>query len=171
MHTACTPQHAAGRPHNCPQRSAQQAAPTAHSALPTPAPGIRQGAKHPPLHISFRQAAGTTAVCSSVTAVNATCMPPHHHMNSSEESGGGQPASGLADTHPNVLLRHCGVQPFYIPRSNPNGYAVTMFCIKPGTVRTIQVKQFNGRDWEASYAATGISCLSESAPPIDRGTS
>lgn len=64
-------------------------------------------------------------------------------------------------TAKHMFCRVCGVQPFYVPRSNPDGYAITIYCIRPGTYRTVQVKQFNGRDWEGSYAATNIKCLSQ----------
>lgn len=55
----------------------------------------------------------------------------------------------------------CGVQAFYHPRSNPDGVAVTVACIHPGTVASVTTKPFDGRDWEAAYLASGIA---ESAP-------
>lgn len=64
----------------------------------------------------------------------------------------------------------CGITSFYVPRSNPDGIAVTIACIDPGTVESVEVKQFDGRNWEASAAATGIAACSvvaaEAAPEV-----
>lgn len=46
------------------------------------------------------------------------------------------------------FCRHCGVKPFYVPRSNPDGYSVNLRCIAPGTLETVWVDAFDGRDWE-----------------------
>lgn len=54
----------------------------------------------------------------------------------------------------------CGVQSFYRPRSNPDGVAVTIHCLDPGTVQEVRVKTFDGQQWEKSYAATGIASCS-----------
>ena len=47
----------------------------------------------------------------------------------------------------------CGVQSFYTPRSNPDGKAVTVYCLDPGTVLSTTVTIFDGRNWEASMEA------------------
>lgn len=57
--------------------------------------------------------------------------------------------------------RLCGVQSFYIPRSNPDGYGVTIYCIDPGTVHSVDVKTFDGANWEESFKSSGISKLSK----------
>ena len=51
----------------------------------------------------------------------------------------------------------CGICSFYIPRSNPDGYGVTVHCVDPGTMEHVEVTQFDGRNWEKEYAATGIA--------------
>jgi hypothetical protein len=43
----------------------------------------------------------------------------------------------------------CGVKSFYIPRSNPDGYSVNARCLDPGTVTSMTVDKFDGRNWEA----------------------
>lgn len=60
-----------------------------------------------------------------------------------------------------VNNRVCGVQSFYIPRSNPDGYGVTIYCIDPGTVKSVEVKTFDGAHWEESFASSKISMLSK----------
>lgn len=64
-------------------------------------------------------------------------------------------------TAKHLFCRVCGVQCFYVPRSNPDGYAVTVNCIDPGTLKSVTVKSYNGQDWEGSYAATGIQQCSK----------
>jgi hypothetical protein len=41
----------------------------------------------------------------------------------------------------------CGVKPFYIPRSNPDGIDVNINCLdtKP---RSVSVNEFDGQNWE-----------------------
>ena len=55
----------------------------------------------------------------------------------------------------------CGVQAFYVPRSNPDGVAVTVACVAPGSVRTLTVRAYDGTNWEAAHAASGIAAQSE----------
>ena len=51
----------------------------------------------------------------------------------------------------------CGIKPFYIPRSNPDGYDVNVRCldpIPPGVV----IEPFDGRNWEVGGPAlAGLS--------------
>lgn len=52
----------------------------------------------------------------------------------------------------------CGVCAFYRPRSNPEGVAVTLWCVRPGTLRSVEVRRFGGcADGEGAYAETGIA--------------
>ncbi|GAB6030052.1 hypothetical protein CHUAL_005735 [Chamberlinius hualienensis] len=44
----------------------------------------------------------------------------------------------------------CGVQSFYIPRSNPDGVGVMPHCLDEGTVKKLEIEQFDGRNWESS---------------------
>ncbi|KAJ8598164.1 hypothetical protein CTAYLR_007384 [Chrysophaeum taylorii] len=54
----------------------------------------------------------------------------------------------------------CGISPFYSPRSNPDGYAVTVHCIERGTITSLSVKQFDGVNWEAFIDKSGIRVFS-----------
>ncbi|XP_041052628.1 centromere protein V, partial [Carcharodon carcharias] len=49
-----------------------------------------------------------------------------------------------------TFCKICGVQSFYTPRSHPNGYVVMAYCLDEGTVNSVTVEQFNGKDWEKS---------------------
>jgi hypothetical protein len=52
----------------------------------------------------------------------------------------------------------CGIKSFYVPRSNPDGYSVNVRCLDPGTVQSMDVKPFDGQNWEANGA--GLADLS-----------
>ena len=48
---------------------------------------------------------------------------------------------------------HCGVKPFYVPRSHPDGIDVNVRCLDPGTVAAVRVTPFDDNDREAATAA------------------
>jgi hypothetical protein len=54
--------------------------------------------------------------------------------------------SGVAK---HFFCRHCGIKPFYIPRSNPDGVDVNLNCLdsKPPNARVVP---FDGENWEAN---------------------
>lgn len=60
-----------------------------------------------------------------------------------------------------LFCKRCGVQAFYIPRSNPDGYAVTVMCIDPSTVDSVTIETFDGKNWEAFYAQSDIAKFSK----------
>ena len=43
---------------------------------------------------------------------------------------------------------HCGVKSFYVPRSHPEGISVNVRCIDPGTIGSVNIAPFDGRNWE-----------------------
>jgi len=49
-----------------------------------------------------------------------------------------------------MFCKICGVQSFYQPRSNPDGYGVMPHCLDAGTVGSVTVEKFNGTNWEQS---------------------
>lgn len=42
----------------------------------------------------------------------------------------------------------CGVKSFYVPRSHPEGISVNARCIDGGSIESMVITAFNGRDWE-----------------------
>lgn len=46
----------------------------------------------------------------------------------------------------------CGVKPFYVPRSNPDGIAVNIYCLDPAPV-SVRIEPFDGINWEANAAS------------------
>ncbi|XP_064607412.1 centromere protein V-like [Liolophura sinensis] len=51
-----------------------------------------------------------------------------------------------------MFCKTCGIQSFYRPRSNPDGYGVMPHCLVPGTVDKTEYESFDGREWESSMA-------------------
>uniref|UniRef100_A0A8C0UT36 Centromere protein V n=1 Tax=Cyanistes caeruleus TaxID=156563 RepID=A0A8C0UT36_CYACU len=47
-----------------------------------------------------------------------------------------------------TFCKTCGVQSFYTPRSNPDGYGIAPHCLDDGTVQTIITEDINGKEWE-----------------------
>lgn len=61
------------------------------------------------------------------------------------------------------LARHyfcstCGVKPFYVPRSNPDGYSINFRCVDPSTFAEVRFEDFDGLNWEEN--AGSLSHLS-----------
>jgi centromere protein V len=44
----------------------------------------------------------------------------------------------------------CGIKSFYVPRSHPDGYSVNVRCLDEGTVESLTVVPFDGKNWEAA---------------------
>lgn len=59
-----------------------------------------------------------------------------------------------------TACRICGVSPFYVPRSNPDGYGVNLWCCDQSTFSSIKVHTFEGADWERAYAKRDYARLS-----------
>ena len=61
-----------------------------------------------------------------------------------------------------IFCKHCGVQSFYRPRSNPDGVGITFTCIDDYQIRPHRFDFFNGEKWEEFIAKSGIARYSES---------
>jgi hypothetical protein len=53
--------------------------------------------------------------------------------------------TGVARHH---FCRVCGINSFYVPRSNPDGFSVNVRCLDPATIELVTVEDFDGRNWE-----------------------
>jgi len=62
--------------------------------------------------------------------------------------------TGVAKHH---FCSHCGVKSFYIPRSHPDGVSVNARCIDAGTIASLSVIPYDGRDWDSARARLGDS--------------
>lgn len=64
-------------------------------------------------------------------------------------------------TAKHTFCKVCGITSFYTPRSNPDGIAVTVACVDPGTLKHVEIKTYDGKNWEKSYGQTAISSFSK----------
>ena len=51
------------------------------------------------------------------------------------------------------VLPTCGIKPFYVPRSHPDGWSVNARCIDSDTVTGMKVNAVDGKNWEKQYPA------------------
>jgi hypothetical protein len=67
------------------------------------------------------------------------------------------------------FCRTCGILPFYIPRSNQDGYAITLTCADWGEdgPPPTEIRFFDGVNWEASYLATCIAMKTSTDPTME----
>lgn len=55
----------------------------------------------------------------------------------------------------------CGVQSFYIPRSNPDGVGIMPHCLDQTSVKEIIVQKFDGSKWEQAMKSDQGQKISE----------
>ncbi len=51
------------------------------------------------------------------------------------------------------FCRTCGIHPFYVPRSHPDGWDVNLRCLDGEPLRDFRIEPFDGRNWEAAVDA------------------
>ena len=47
-----------------------------------------------------------------------------------------------------TFCRHCGIHPFYVPRSDPDKIDVNVRCLDDVDIDALTLDFFDGRDWE-----------------------
>lgn len=47
-----------------------------------------------------------------------------------------------------TFCRICGIKPFYVPRSNPDGIDINVRCLSTRP-KSMSIAKFDGRNWEA----------------------
>lgn len=53
-------------------------------------------------------------------------------------------------TAKHTFCKHCGIHPFYVPRSDPDKIDVNVRCIDNIELGAVAPKPFDGRNWEFS---------------------
>jgi hypothetical protein len=56
-------------------------------------------------------------------------------------------------TAKHTFCRGCGIHPFYVPRSHPDGIDVNVRCLDGDAMARFTVEPFDGRNWEANVAS------------------
>ncbi len=51
------------------------------------------------------------------------------------------------------FCRVCGIKPFYVPRSNPDGIDVNVRCLDAATIAGIDISRFDDNERDAATAA------------------
>ncbi|KAA3468449.1 Centromere V [Gossypium australe] len=64
-------------------------------------------------------------------------------------------------TAKHTFCKVCGITSFYTQRSNPNGIAVTLACLEPGTLSHVEIRNFDGKNWEDFCDQSGIALQSK----------
>ena len=54
------------------------------------------------------------------------------------------------NTAKHTFCRHCGIQSFYVPRSDPDKIDVNVRCLDGIDLTAIRISEFDGRNWEAA---------------------
>jgi hypothetical protein len=54
-------------------------------------------------------------------------------------------------TAKHLFCSTCGIKPFYVPRSHPDGFSVNVRCIDAGTIAAVNIARIDGREWEKAY--------------------
>jgi len=49
-----------------------------------------------------------------------------------------------------TFCKHCGVKPFYTPRSNPDGVSLNLRCLDQSAFDDITIEPLDGQNWEAN---------------------
>lgn len=49
-----------------------------------------------------------------------------------------------------LFCKTCGIKSFYVPRSNPDGFAVTWRCLDDWADLDVTISPFDGQNWEAN---------------------
>lgn len=47
-----------------------------------------------------------------------------------------------------TFCKYCGVKPFYVPRSHPNGKSVNARCLDKSQFEAVTIEPFDGLHWE-----------------------
>lgn len=56
-------------------------------------------------------------------------------------------------TAKHMFCATCGIKPFYVPRSHPDGWSVNARCIDSDTVKSLKINAVDGKNWEKHYPA------------------
>jgi len=51
-------------------------------------------------------------------------------------------------TAKHYFCKVCGVAPYYIPRSHPDGFDVNLRCVDDVDLSSVEMERFDGQNWE-----------------------
>jgi len=111
---------------------------------------------------SLDEGEGTTSTEPDMAFLRGTSAAKRHYQNNTVLYQWG------TKTAIRRFCKTCGILPFYVPRSNPDGLGVTFPCVDwegkgEGEGSTaermpkVEMRKFDGVHWEESHKATGIA--------------
>lgn len=59
------------------------------------------------------------------------------------------------------FCKHCGIHPFYTPRSDPDKVDVNVRCLDGVELDALEIRRFDGRNWEDAIATAHWRSASE----------
>lgn len=80
----------------------------------------------------------------------------HGIVDSAEDFRGEGASDSLAEyrfntgTARHLFCKKCGVSPYYVPRSHPDGVSVNLRCVEELDLSTVRFRDFDGANWETS---------------------
>lgn len=88
------------------------------------------------------------SICSRSGYLHLIVPANRFHLLSGQE----KLATYTFDTHEakHLFCKTCGIKSFYIPRSHPDGISVNARCLDEGTVTSMTIEAFDGKNWEAN---------------------
>ena len=51
------------------------------------------------------------------------------------------------------FCRHCGIHPFYVPRSDPDKIDVNVHCLEGVDPDALEIQPFDGKNWEQAIGS------------------
>lgn len=57
-------------------------------------------------------------------------------------------------TAKHTFCKVCGITSFNISRSNPDAVSVNVACVRPGTIKHVEILSFDGCNWEHAHSCT-----------------
>jgi len=90
------------------------------------------------------------SVCSKSGFLHLIVPKSHFHLITGEDALSEYTFNTGVAKH--YFCKHCGIKPFYVPRSNPDGMDVNVNCLDTRPPN-ICIVQFDGQNWEDNAAA------------------
>ncbi len=89
------------------------------------------------------------SICEKVGYLHLIVPAANFHLEQGEEALSCYTFNSGVAKH--YFCRHCGVKPFYIPRSNPDGYSLNARCFD-SVPQDLNIEPFDGQNWEQNAA-------------------
>ncbi|KAJ0043889.1 hypothetical protein Pint_18540 [Pistacia integerrima] len=64
-----------------------------------------------------------------------------------------------------IFCKVCGITSFFIPRGSPDTVAITFRCVDPGSLSHVEMKPYDGKNWERAHDQTDLDSCSITADP------